>query len=65
MTMVLDGRPHGIACCQIDIGSAASDMTHLVAKGVPQADGTLSVEPVMDMAHVARAVVQMATCRRT
>ncbi len=56
----LDGRPHDIACCQIDIGNAASDMTQAMTRGVPQADGALRVEPVIDVAHVARAVVQMA-----
>mgnify|MGYP005850284283 CR=1 FL=1 len=59
-TLSLDGRAHDIACCQIDIGNAASDMTQAMTKGVPQADGSLKVEPVMDVAHVARAVVQMA-----
>ncbi|QYK41635.1 MAG: SDR family oxidoreductase [Paracoccaceae bacterium] len=56
----LDGRAHDIACCQIDIGNAASDMTQAMVKGVPQADGSLRPEPVMDVALVARAVVQMA-----
>lgn len=56
----LDGRAHGIAVCQVDIGNAASDMTQAMAKGVPQADGSLKVEPVIDVAHVARCVVQMA-----
>jgi NAD(P)-dependent dehydrogenase (short-subunit alcohol dehydrogenase family) len=56
----LDGRAHDIACCQIDIGNAASDMTQAMTRGVPQADGSLRVEPVIDVAHVARAVVQMA-----
>jgi NAD(P)-dependent dehydrogenase (short-subunit alcohol dehydrogenase family) len=59
-TLSLDGRAHDIACCQIDIGNAASDMTQAMTRGVPQADGALKVEPVMDVAHVARAVVQMA-----
>ncbi|MFN3973133.1 MAG: SDR family oxidoreductase [Gemmobacter sp.] len=59
-TLSLDGRPHDIACCQIDIGNAASDMTQAMTKGVPQADGSLKVEPVMDITYVARAVVQMA-----
>ena len=56
----LDGRAHGIACCQIDIGNAASDMTAAMAQGVPQADGSLKAEPVIDVGHVARCVVQMA-----
>ena len=56
----LDGRAFSIACGQIDIGNAASDMTARMAAGVPQADGTLAAEPRIDVAHVARAVVQMA-----
>jgi len=59
-TISLDGRKHDIACGQIDIGNAASDMTEAMLKGVPQADGTLKPEPVMDVAHVADAVVHMA-----
>jgi NAD(P)-dependent dehydrogenase (short-subunit alcohol dehydrogenase family) len=57
----LDGRAFDIACGQIDIGNAASDMTQAMTKGVPQADGTLKVEPVMDVRHVADAVVHMAS----
>ena len=56
----LDGRAFSIACGQIDIGNAASDMTARMVAGVPQADGTLAPEPRIDVAHVARAVVQMA-----
>ena len=56
----LDGRAHDIACGQIDIGNAASDMTARMATGVPQANGTLMVEPRMDLKHVADAVVHMA-----
>jgi NAD(P)-dependent dehydrogenase (short-subunit alcohol dehydrogenase family) len=59
-TISLDGRKHDIACCQIDIGNAASAMTDAMRKGVPQADGTLKPEPVMDVAHVAHTVVTMA-----
>jgi NAD(P)-dependent dehydrogenase (short-subunit alcohol dehydrogenase family) len=59
-TLSLDGRKHDIACCQIDIGNAASDMAQAMTKGVPQADGSIRVEPVMDLEHVASAVVQMA-----
>ena len=59
-TLSLDGRAHGIACCQIDIGNAASDMTAAMSRGVPQADGALKVEPVIDVGHVAACVVQMA-----
>lgn len=60
-TISLDGRPHDIACSQIDIGNAASDMTRRMTQGVPQADGSLKVEPVMDVVHVANAVVTMAS----
>ena len=59
-TISLDGRKHDIACSQIDIGNAASDMTARMSQGVPQADGSMKVEPVMDVAHVADAVVSMA-----
>jgi NAD(P)-dependent dehydrogenase (short-subunit alcohol dehydrogenase family) len=57
----LDGRQYDIACGQIDIGNAATDLTARMAAGVPQADGRTAVEPVMDVAHVARAVVYMAS----
>jgi NAD(P)-dependent dehydrogenase (short-subunit alcohol dehydrogenase family) len=57
----LDGRPYGIACGQIDIGNAATELTGRIAAGVPQADGTLVAEPTIDVDHVARAVVYMAT----
>lgn len=56
----LDGRDYDIACGQIDIGNAATPMTRAMAKGVPQADGSLSPEPVMDVEAVADAVVFMA-----
>ena len=56
----LDGRAFDIACCQIDIGNAASKMTSRMAGGVPQADGHLAPEPTIDVAHVAKAVLQMA-----
>jgi len=56
----LDGRAYGIACGQIDIGNAATEMTAAMAKGVPQADGSLKPEPMMDVAAVAQAVVFMA-----
>jgi NAD(P)-dependent dehydrogenase (short-subunit alcohol dehydrogenase family) len=56
----LDGRAFDIACGQIDIGNAASEMTARMSAGVPQADGRLVPEPTIDVAHVARAVVQMA-----
>jgi len=57
----LDGRKYDIACGQIDIGNAATDMTARMAKGVPQANGTVEVEPTMDVQNVARAVVYMAS----
>jgi NAD(P)-dependent dehydrogenase (short-subunit alcohol dehydrogenase family) len=57
----LDGRAHDIACGQIDVGNAASDMTERMQRGVLQADGTLKPEPVMHIRHVADAVVYMAT----
>lgn len=56
----LDGRKHNIACGQIDIGNAATEMTERMAAGVPQANGTMMVEPRMDVKHVAEAVVYMA-----
>lgn len=57
----LDGRAYGIACGQIDIGNAATEMTAAMAGGVPQADGSLKPEPMMDVAAVARAVCYMAS----
>ena len=60
-TLSLDGRPFNIACGQIDIGNTASDMTEQMSSGVPQADGSLRPEPVMDVSHVADAVVNMAS----
>jgi len=57
----LDGRKHDIACGQIDIGNAATEMTDRMTKGVPQADGSVKVEPRMDVAHVASAVLYMAS----
>jgi NAD(P)-dependent dehydrogenase (short-subunit alcohol dehydrogenase family) len=57
----LDGRAHNIACGQIDIGNAASEMTQRMVAGVPQADGRILPEPRMDVKNVANAVVQMAS----
>lgn len=57
----LDGRQHDIAVGQIDIGNAATDMTQRMTAGVPQADGSMAPEPRMDVAHVASAVVYMAS----
>lgn len=56
----LDGRKYDIACGQIDIGNAATEMTARMVNGVPQANGTMMVEPRMDPEHVAQAVVYMA-----
>lgn len=56
----LDGRRYNIACGQIDIGNAATEMAAPMQRGVPQANGEIAVEAVMDVEHVAQAVVQMA-----
>ncbi len=56
----LDGRAFDIACGQIDIGNAATEMTQRMTAGVPQANGTMMVEPRMDVRHVADAVLMMA-----
>jgi NAD(P)-dependent dehydrogenase (short-subunit alcohol dehydrogenase family) len=56
----LDGRAFDIACGQIDIGNAATELTERMAAGVPQADGRIMVEPRMDLKHVADAVLYMA-----
>jgi NAD(P)-dependent dehydrogenase (short-subunit alcohol dehydrogenase family) len=57
----LDGRKYDIACGQIDIGNAHTELAARMAKGVPQANGSVAVEPLMDVAHVASAVVYMAS----
>ena len=57
----LDGRPFNIACGQIDIGNAATDMTAKMEAGVPQANGTTAPEPRLDVSHVVRAVLYMAS----
>jgi NAD(P)-dependent dehydrogenase (short-subunit alcohol dehydrogenase family) len=57
----LDGRKYDIACGQIDIGNALTEMAAKMAKGVPQANGTIAVEPLMDVQHVANAVLHMAS----
>ncbi len=59
-SLALDGRKHDIACGQIDIGNASTEMTARMAAGVPQPDGTRQPEPVMDVRHVADAVLYMA-----
>jgi NAD(P)-dependent dehydrogenase (short-subunit alcohol dehydrogenase family) len=56
----LDGRKHDIACGQIDIGNAATELTERMTTGVPQADGSVRPEPRMDLKHVADAVLYMA-----
>lgn len=59
-SLSLDGRPYDIACSQIDIGNAETEMTEPMAKGAFQADGSVKPEPRMDVAHVADAVAYMA-----
>jgi len=59
-SLSLDGRSHDIACGQIDIGNALTEMTARMAGGVPQADGSVRAEPAIDVAHVADAVLRMA-----
>lgn len=59
-TISLDGRPYNIACGQIDIGNAASEMTEKMGVGVPQADLSIKPEPVMDVQYVADSVLHMA-----
>jgi NAD(P)-dependent dehydrogenase (short-subunit alcohol dehydrogenase family) len=60
-SLSLEGREFDIACGQIDIGNAATDMTSRMSGGVLQADGSLAPEPTMDVEHVATTVVQMAS----
>jgi NAD(P)-dependent dehydrogenase (short-subunit alcohol dehydrogenase family) len=60
-TLALDGRPFEIACGQIDIGNAVTEMTAAMASGVRQADGSLQAEDRMDVSHVAEAVFHMAS----
>jgi len=57
----LDGRKYDIACGQVDVGNALTEMTQRMTRGVPQANGAVIVEPTMDVQNVARAVVFMAT----
>jgi NAD(P)-dependent dehydrogenase (short-subunit alcohol dehydrogenase family) len=57
----LDGRKYDIACGQIDIGNALTEMASRMTKGVPQADGSTKIEPVMDVQNVANAVLHMAS----
>jgi NAD(P)-dependent dehydrogenase (short-subunit alcohol dehydrogenase family) len=60
-SIALDGRKHDIACGQIDIGNAATQMTAAMAAGLPQANGEIAAEPTMDVENVARAVLAMAS----
>ena len=60
-TISLDGRRFNIACGQVDVGNAATAMTARMAGGVPQANGTMAAEPVMDVANVGRSVALMAS----
>ena len=59
-TLSLDGRPFNIACGQIDIGNALTEMAQPMTVGVPQADGSIKPEATMDVAHVASSVLHMA-----
>jgi len=59
-SLLLDGRAHGISCCQIDIGNAATERTEKMTQGVPQADGSLAVESRMDLGLVARTIADLA-----
>ena len=59
-SLSLDGRAFDIACGQLDIGNALTDMAYKMTQGVPQANGQIAVEATMDVAHVASAVLYMA-----
>lgn len=59
-TMSLDGRKYGIAVCQVDVGNAMTELAARMSKGVKQADGTIKVEPMIDVKDVARSVLFMA-----
>lgn len=59
-SIALDGRKHNIICSQIDIGNALTPMAARMPSGVPQADGSIAIEPTMDVQHVADAVLHMA-----
>jgi NAD(P)-dependent dehydrogenase (short-subunit alcohol dehydrogenase family) len=60
-SIALDGRQHDIACGQIDIGNALTDMARKMTTGVPQADGRIAVEPMIEAAQVGDAIVHMAS----
>ena len=59
-TISLDGRKYDIACCQIDVGNAMSELASRMSKGVKQADGSVKTEPMIDVKDVARSVLFMA-----
>ncbi|MEO1795174.1 MAG: SDR family NAD(P)-dependent oxidoreductase, partial [Pseudomonadota bacterium] len=59
-TIALDGRPYAIACGQIDTGNASTPITQQIERGVPQADGRIAAEPVIDAEIVGRTVAHMA-----
>jgi NADP-dependent 3-hydroxy acid dehydrogenase YdfG len=59
-SLSLDGRAFDIACSQVDIGNAGTEMAQRMATGVPQANGSVAIEPLMDVAHVASAVLYIA-----
>jgi NAD(P)-dependent dehydrogenase (short-subunit alcohol dehydrogenase family) len=59
-SIALDGRQHNVACSQIDIGNAATELSAPMSSGIRQADGSIRSEPVMDVSHVADAVLYMA-----
>lgn len=60
-TISIDGRPFNIACGQIDIGNAMTDMAAAMTQGVPQADGSIAIEPVISVQNVADSVLHMAS----
>jgi NAD(P)-dependent dehydrogenase (short-subunit alcohol dehydrogenase family) len=60
-SLALEGRPFDIACGQIDVGNAETELASRMTSGVPQADGTIKPEPLMDVGEVGRAVVHMAS----
>jgi NAD(P)-dependent dehydrogenase (short-subunit alcohol dehydrogenase family) len=60
-SIALDGRKYDIMCGQLDIGNAGTDLTARMAHGVPQANGDLAVEPVMNVEHVTQAILYMAS----
>src|SRR5262245_19660874 len=60
-SIALDGRRYNVACGQIDVGNAQTEMTARMTQGVPQASGEFAAEPTMDVEHVAAAVVYMAS----